>query len=168
MRYEVTTTLTPREASERASARFGPQGAGLEITGRDEGGIVFEGGGGYVARMVGGAAYSPDAPPDGVYRCTASRPRPDPCRSARAPRQGHLPRSGAHHSPRAYALNPVSPLPSELPKAFQVFGGLHMPPANSVGDVPDVEVAVRVHCHAVRRDELCWALAFLGCAKPRL
>jgi hypothetical protein len=49
MRYEVTTTLTPQEALERASAHFGPQGAGLDITSRDEGGIVFEGGGGYVA-----------------------------------------------------------------------------------------------------------------------
>jgi hypothetical protein len=49
MRYEVTTRLTPQEALDRASAHFGPQGEGLEITGRDEHGIVFQGGGGYVA-----------------------------------------------------------------------------------------------------------------------
>jgi hypothetical protein len=49
MRYEVTTTLTPQEALERASIHFGPQGEGLEITGRDERGVVFQGGGGYVA-----------------------------------------------------------------------------------------------------------------------
>src|SRR5688500_854845 len=29
MRYEVTTTLTPQEALERASIHFGPQGEGL-------------------------------------------------------------------------------------------------------------------------------------------
>lgn len=49
MRYEVTTALTPQEALERALVHFGPQGAGLDITSRDEAGIVFEGGGGYVA-----------------------------------------------------------------------------------------------------------------------
>ncbi len=49
MRYEVTTTLTPQQALERASAHFGPQGVGLDITRRDGGGIVFDGGGGYVA-----------------------------------------------------------------------------------------------------------------------
>jgi hypothetical protein len=49
MRYEVTTALTPQEAFERASAHFGPQGFGLEMTSRDERCLVFEGGGGYVA-----------------------------------------------------------------------------------------------------------------------
>jgi hypothetical protein len=49
MRYEVTTTLTPQEALDQASAHFGPGGMGLDITNRDEGGIVFQGGGGYVA-----------------------------------------------------------------------------------------------------------------------
>jgi hypothetical protein len=49
MRYEVTTTLTPQEAMERAIVHFGPQGKGLDLTGRDERGLVFQGGGGYVA-----------------------------------------------------------------------------------------------------------------------
>jgi hypothetical protein len=49
MRYEVSTALTPEEVFERASAHFGPQGFGLEITSQDESSLVFEGGGGYVA-----------------------------------------------------------------------------------------------------------------------
>jgi hypothetical protein len=49
MRYEVSTALTPQEVFERASAHFGPQGFGLEITSHDESCLVFEGGGGYVA-----------------------------------------------------------------------------------------------------------------------
>jgi hypothetical protein len=49
MRYEVTTTLTPQEALEHAIAHFGPHGEGLDLTGRDERGIVFQGGGGFVA-----------------------------------------------------------------------------------------------------------------------
>ena len=49
MRYQVTTTLTPQEAFERASAHFGPQGEGLEIARRDQWCLVFQGGGGYVA-----------------------------------------------------------------------------------------------------------------------
>ncbi len=49
MRYEVTTALTPQEVFERASAHFGPQGFGLEMTGQDERCLVFEGGGGFVA-----------------------------------------------------------------------------------------------------------------------
>lgn len=52
MRYEVTTALPPQELFERASAHFGPGGEGLEVTGRDERSIVFEGGGGYVAITV--------------------------------------------------------------------------------------------------------------------
>jgi hypothetical protein len=49
MRYEVTIALPLPEALERASAHFGPQGEGLEITGRDDRSIVFHGGGGYIA-----------------------------------------------------------------------------------------------------------------------
>ena len=45
MRYEVSTALTPQEVFERASAHFGPQGFGLEITSHDESCLVFEGGG---------------------------------------------------------------------------------------------------------------------------
>jgi hypothetical protein len=48
MRYEVTTTLTPQEALERASTHFGPGGEGLDISSRDECCITFQGGGGYV------------------------------------------------------------------------------------------------------------------------
>jgi hypothetical protein len=49
MRYEVTTALTPQEVFERASAHFGHQGFGLDMTSRDERCLMFEGGGGYVA-----------------------------------------------------------------------------------------------------------------------
>jgi hypothetical protein len=49
MRYEVTTALTPQEVFERASAHFGLQGFGLEMTSQEERRLVFEGGGGYVA-----------------------------------------------------------------------------------------------------------------------
>jgi hypothetical protein len=52
MRYEVTTSLTPQQVMERASAHFGPQGLGLENTSRDERCLVFEGGGGYVALTI--------------------------------------------------------------------------------------------------------------------
>jgi hypothetical protein len=52
MRYDVTTTLTPQQIVERASAHFGPQGFGLENTSRDDGCLVFEGGGGYVAITI--------------------------------------------------------------------------------------------------------------------
>jgi hypothetical protein len=48
MRYEVTTTLTPQEALERASVHFGPGGEGLDISSRDECCIIFQGGGRYV------------------------------------------------------------------------------------------------------------------------
>ncbi len=48
MRYEVTTTLTPPQALQRAAVYFGPGGEGLEITSRDEWRVVFQGGGGYV------------------------------------------------------------------------------------------------------------------------
>lgn len=49
MRYEVTTTLTPQEALERAIAYFGHGGQGLEITSKSDLSLVFQGGGGYVA-----------------------------------------------------------------------------------------------------------------------
>ena len=52
MRYEVTTSLTPQQVVERASAHFGPQGFGLENTSRDDKCLVFEGGGGYVALTI--------------------------------------------------------------------------------------------------------------------
>jgi hypothetical protein len=49
MRYEVTTKLSADEALERAFEHFGPQGEGLEITDRGEHGILFRGGGGFIA-----------------------------------------------------------------------------------------------------------------------
>lgn len=44
MRYQVTTTLTPRQALEQALADFGPDGLGLQITSQNNFGLVFQGG----------------------------------------------------------------------------------------------------------------------------
>jgi hypothetical protein len=52
MRYEVTTSLKPQQALDRAITYFGPQGFGLEITTKDESCLVFQGGGGHVAVTV--------------------------------------------------------------------------------------------------------------------
>jgi len=52
MRYQVTTALTPHEALEHAMAHFGPGGLGLAVTSQTPLGLVFQGGGGYVAVMV--------------------------------------------------------------------------------------------------------------------
>ena len=49
MRYEVSTELTPREALEQALAAFGPGGLGLQIVSQTNLGLVFQGGGGYIA-----------------------------------------------------------------------------------------------------------------------
>ena len=49
MRYGVITEMTPREALEQAIADFGPGGLGLTITSQTNLGIVFQGGGGYLA-----------------------------------------------------------------------------------------------------------------------
>ena len=49
MRYQVTTTLTPREALEQALADFGPDGLGLQITSQNNLDLVFQGGGGQIA-----------------------------------------------------------------------------------------------------------------------
>ena len=49
MRYQVTTTYTPREALEQALADFGPGGLGLQLTSQQNLGVVFEGGGGHIA-----------------------------------------------------------------------------------------------------------------------
>ena len=48
MRYQVTTTLTPREALEQALANFGPGGLGLQITSQTNLSLSFQGGGGYI------------------------------------------------------------------------------------------------------------------------
>ena len=49
MRYQVTTTLTPREALEQALADFGSGGLGLQIMAQTNLSLVFQGGGGYIA-----------------------------------------------------------------------------------------------------------------------
>ena len=49
MRYQVTTSLTPREALEQALADFGPGGLGLQLTSQTNLSVVFQGGGGHIA-----------------------------------------------------------------------------------------------------------------------
>src|ERR1041384_8464067 len=49
MRYQTTTTLTPRQALEQALTDFGPGGLGLQITSQTNLGLVFQGGGGHIA-----------------------------------------------------------------------------------------------------------------------
>jgi hypothetical protein len=49
MRYQTTTTLTPREALEQALTDFGPGGLGLQITSQTNLSLGFQGGGGYIA-----------------------------------------------------------------------------------------------------------------------
>ena len=49
MRYQVTTTLTPRQALAQALADFGSGGVGLQITSQHNLGLVFQGGGGHIA-----------------------------------------------------------------------------------------------------------------------
>lgn len=49
MRYQVTTTLTPRQALEQALTDFGPGGVGLQITSQTNLGLVFQGGGRHIA-----------------------------------------------------------------------------------------------------------------------
>ena len=52
MRYEVKTVWSPDVVMEQAKRHFGPQGAGLQVTSQNLLGIVFQGGGGYVAVTV--------------------------------------------------------------------------------------------------------------------
>ena len=52
MRYEVVTTLTPREALEQALADFGSGGLGLKMVSQTNLGLVFQGGGGHIAITV--------------------------------------------------------------------------------------------------------------------
>src|SRR5262245_66639055 len=49
MRYEVDTELTPRQALEQALADFGSGGLGLQTMSQTNLGLVFQGGGGYIA-----------------------------------------------------------------------------------------------------------------------
>jgi hypothetical protein len=48
MRYQVITSLTPREALEQALADFGPGGLGLQITSQTNLSLVLQGGGGHI------------------------------------------------------------------------------------------------------------------------
>jgi hypothetical protein len=52
MRYQVVTVLTPREALAHAMTHFGPGALGLAVTSQTPFGLVFQGGGGYVAVTV--------------------------------------------------------------------------------------------------------------------
>lgn len=56
MRYEVTTSMTPEEVIEYALGYFGPGQTGLEVTSQTSQGVVFQGGGGYVAIQIQPAA----------------------------------------------------------------------------------------------------------------
>jgi len=47
--YRTSTKLNPSEIIEEAAKFFGPGGLGLQITGRDDCCITFEGGGGHVS-----------------------------------------------------------------------------------------------------------------------
>jgi hypothetical protein len=49
MRYQVTTSLTPREALEQALTEFGPGGLGLQLTSQTNLAVVLQGGGGHIA-----------------------------------------------------------------------------------------------------------------------
>ena len=49
MRYQVTTSRTPREALEQALADFGPSGLGLQLTSQTNLSLLFQGGGGHIA-----------------------------------------------------------------------------------------------------------------------
>jgi hypothetical protein len=49
MRYQVTTTLTPRQALAQALADFGSGGVGLQITSQSNLGLVSQCGGGHIA-----------------------------------------------------------------------------------------------------------------------
>jgi len=49
MRYQVTTSLTPREALGQALADFGPNGLGLQLTSQTNLSLILQGGGGHIA-----------------------------------------------------------------------------------------------------------------------
>src|SRR4029450_6722756 len=49
MRYQVITSLTPREALEQALADFGPGGVGVHIPPQPNLRLVLQGGGGHIA-----------------------------------------------------------------------------------------------------------------------
>ena len=49
MRYQVTTSLTPREALEQALTDFNPGELGLQLTSQANLSLVFQGGGGHIA-----------------------------------------------------------------------------------------------------------------------
>jgi hypothetical protein len=57
---------------------------------------------------------------------------------------------------------------AEFPQALQIARRGHVPPANSVGHVANVERALRIYSHTVRRDELRWPFAFFRVAEARL
>ncbi len=52
MRYEVRTLREPADILARAVTHFGSEGTGLRVGSQTMFGVVFEGGGGYVAVLV--------------------------------------------------------------------------------------------------------------------
>lgn len=52
MRYQVNTVWAPEAVLEQAKNHFGPPGAGLQVTSQNLLGVIFQGGGGYVAVTV--------------------------------------------------------------------------------------------------------------------
>ncbi len=56
MRYEVTTSWAPEEVIEHALNYFGPGNTGLEVVSQTSQGVIFQGGGGYVAIQIQPAA----------------------------------------------------------------------------------------------------------------
>lgn len=56
MRYEVKTSWTPDEVIEYALGYFGPGNTGLEVVSQTSQGVIFQGGGGYVAVQIQPAA----------------------------------------------------------------------------------------------------------------
>ena len=64
--------------------------------------------------------------------------------------------------------NSASPLAGELPETFQMLGRMHVPTANGVGDVTDVQIAARVNGDTVRGNKLRRPLAFFRLANAGL
>ncbi len=56
MRYEVKTSWTPDEVIEYALDFFGPGNTGLDVVSQTSQGVIFQGGGGYIAVQLQPAA----------------------------------------------------------------------------------------------------------------
>jgi hypothetical protein len=60
------------------------------------------------------------------------------------------------------------PLAGKLPEAFQMLRRMHVPTADGVGNVTDVQIAARVNGDPVRGNELRRSLAFFRLANAGL